>query len=83
MTLYEYVKSKGCRVETMAQKLHVSKTVLYAYGNTNRKAFPQYRTIEKVVNALKEMGYEASVSEALNVLTKSEKYDKSKLKGEG
>lgn len=76
MTLYEYVKSKGCRIETMAQKLHVSKTVLYAYGNTSRKAFPQYRTIEKIVNALNEMGYDASVSEALSVLTKSEKNDK-------
>lgn len=72
MTIAQFAKKKGCKVERLAQKMHVSKSVVYSYGNRERSEFPRIGTIEKVANALTALGFPTNTAEIVSALTEGE-----------
>ena len=58
MTLNEYIKSRGLTMRIVAQKMGITRQMIYGYG---RYFTPTAKTLKKMAEAMTELGAETTV----------------------
>lgn len=75
MKLTKYIKSRGLTTRLVAQKLKMTRQALEQYGN---KYKPRVNTMEKVADAMTELGAPTTVVDIVAALCEEEPDEENK-----